>query len=84
MTKKEFLAVYGNVKVTFQRYYKYTFSFSGTLENGDTLECFQGNYVEDIYKFEVIYGKEILVSELDPYKGFVYRNGEIIAGFDRW
>lgn len=83
MTKKEFLAVYGNVKVTFQRYYQHTFTFSGTLENGNILECYKGNYHDYIYNLEIT-SKEILVSELDPYKGFVYRNGEIIAGFDHW
>jgi len=35
LTREEFIAKYGDVKVTFDCYYKYTFSFSGTCDNGN-------------------------------------------------
>ncbi len=34
MTKEEFIAKYGDVKVRFSNYYKYEFVFWGTLPNG--------------------------------------------------
>lgn len=84
MTKKEFLEEYGNVPVIFSSYYKYSFTFQGTLSNGDIVECAYGGYADDIYRFEVTPNEEVLISALDPYKGSIIRNSEVLDDFYEW
>lgn len=86
MTKDEFLDTYKNVEVSFTEYYKYTFTFRGISENGDTIECSCGGTSEEIYRFEVISGKRIPISDLklDLYKGIVFRDGKEIDDFYEW
>lgn len=84
MTKIEFIQHYKDIPVVFDNYYKYTFTFKGTLSNGDTITCSCGGVSDDIYRFEVISGKEILISTLDPYKGSIIRDGKELDDFYEW
>ena len=70
MTKEEFIAKYGDVKVRFSNYYKYEFVFWGTLPNG-RLVCSFGGEPDDIYKCEVT-TEETTVREIEPNYGKVY------------
>ena len=80
MTREEFIAKYGDVKVTFDCYYKYTFSFSGTCDNGyDIVVDVGGNY-DDIYIFSVDSGP-VEIKNLGIVSGEVKNNGNIVDSF---
>lgn len=80
MTREEFYEKYGDVKVKFSSYYKYTFTYAATLPDGRRLTCDYGGNSDDIYRHEVAPEAEETVSELQPYAGVVY-NGENEEGF---
>ena len=79
MTYREIIEKYGNVKVKFSKYYKYSFSFITTIPEG-VLHLTVGNCADDIYKLDVKADKEYTVKELEPNR--VYLNGELIC--DGW
>lgn len=89
MTKEEFIAKYGDVKVTFDYYYKYTFSFSGTCDNGhlvlvyvggDSLDPVQNFPRDDIYRIDVD-SNPIAIKNLSIVAGEVQNNGNIVDSF---
>lgn len=80
-TREEFLAKYGKLKVKFSSYYKYTFTYSTTLEDGSVLTCGVGGNKDEIYRLDVSNGREETVFDLDPYVGAVLKDGEEICGF---
>ena len=63
MTYKEFIDKYGDEKVMFSSYYKYTFNFRS--KNG--LFICVGGCSDDIYRFDVEAGMEYSVGCLMPY-----------------
>jgi len=65
MTKSEFIAKYGNRKVKFSSYYKYSFTFV----DGKGLTIRVGGDRDDIYRFSVTANEEVMVSTLDPFSG---------------
>ena len=73
MTKDEFLQKYGDVKVKFESYYKYSFTFKGTLPNGDLINVSVGGGSEEIYRLEVG-TEEQTIRSLDPVSGDVYHS----------
>ena len=84
MTKDEFLEQYGDVLVNFTSYYKYTFTFTGGIDDDD------GNFIvvnvggdsSDIYRMTVNADAELTVSSLDIYSGTVYdKTGINLGGF---
>lgn len=80
MTREEFIAKYGDVKVTFDCYYKYTFSFSGTCDNGYAIFVDVGGSSDDIYRFSV--GSDpIAIKNLGIVSGEVKNNGNIVDSF---
>lgn len=81
MTKADFYAKYGNVKVKFSSYYKYTFSYSTVLDDGKTLSCEYGGNHDQIYRHDVDADAEVTVSSLEPYAGTVRENGKEIDSF---
>ena len=81
MTREEFYAKYGDVKVKFSRYYKYTFTYEGMLKNGDAIVVGYGGNSSDIYRHEVAEGHEETLSLLYPHEGAVYRDGKEIESF---
>lgn len=84
LTEKEFLEVYGEAKVVFTSYYKYSFSFRGEL-NGKSIYVSIGGNADDIYRFNVTAGKEYAVKELGMSYAEVKEGETIIAEFtDGW
>lgn len=81
MTKEEFYDKYGDVKVKFANYYKYTFTYEATLPDGKLLTCGYGGNSDDIYRHEVGTDQEETVNSLQPYEGAVFQNGNKIEGF---
>jgi hypothetical protein len=73
MTAAEFIKKYGNVTVKFSSYYKYTFTYTGKLPDGSEITVDCGGNGDQIYRQDVIQGKEYTVSELLPYAGRVDR-----------
>jgi hypothetical protein len=81
MSKSEFLIKYGDVKVIFSSYYKYTFSFRADLEDGKTISVQVGGNADDIYREGVDANVETKISDLCPYGGSVFKDGAEIEGF---
>ena len=63
MTYKEFINKYGDEKVMFYSYYKYTFKFKSV--NGLVISVGGGS--DTIYRFDVEEGREYCVRELATY-----------------
>lgn len=75
MTKAEFLEKHGDAIVTLSRYYKYTFTFSGTLPDEKRIIISVGGDANDIYREEFSCGEEQKVLDLYPYAGCILDNG---------
>lgn len=72
MTQEQFYSKYGDVKVKFAGYYKFTFRFVGILENGNKISCFVGGNAESIYKFAVNTDSIIAIKALAPYGANIF------------
>lgn len=81
MTRDEFFAKYGDVKVKFSSYYKYAFTYMATLPGDKTLTCGVGGNADDIYRHEVSATAEETVNSLDLFYGAVHDSGEMVEGF---
>jgi hypothetical protein len=81
ITREDFYAKHGDVRVRFVSYYKYTFNFHGVAENGDAISVGFGGSSDDIYRFEVAADTETTVADLQPYTGYVTRSGETVEAF---
>lgn len=66
MTYDEFIEKYGNEKVKFKSYYKFTFSFT----NNKGLTVHVGGHSDDVYKFDILADKEYTVSDLEPVSAY--------------
>ena len=53
MTAEQVNEKFKDVKVTFDSYYKFTFTFKGQSEDGYTLACLYGGSSDDIYRYDV-------------------------------
>ena len=82
MTRAEFMEKYRDAKVKFSSYYKYTFTFTGSLPGGDRIVVEVGGDSDDIYKMEVVPDYEETVASLEPIGGAVYStNGTVVDSF---
>jgi hypothetical protein len=82
MTREEFIEKYGDAKVKFSSYYKYTFTYAGTLPDGSTISIGYGGSSDHIYKYKVGPDKEESVRFIYPYTGAVYdKDGQVIDEF---
>jgi hypothetical protein len=81
LTRAEFYAKYGTAQVSFSSYYKYTFTYAGTLPDGKRLTVDFGGSGDDIYRHEVVSGSIETVSQLEPYAGAVYDGAGEVEGF---
>lgn len=72
ITKKQFIEKYGEIKVKFESYYKYTFTYSATLPDGKIISVGYGGNSDDIYRFSVTSDEEETIISLYPYTGSVY------------
>jgi hypothetical protein len=82
MTREEFYIKYGEVKVKFYSYYKYTFNYKADLPNGAVLFCSFGGDIDSIYKQEVFPDKLVSVNILAPYEGKIIKDDCTIESFD--
>jgi hypothetical protein len=80
LTREEFIAKYGDVKVTFDYYYKYTFSFSGTCDNGNDILVDVGGSSDDIYRLDVG-TNEVSIKNLGIVYGLVSKDGVDLESF---
>jgi len=84
LNEKEFLEMYGDAKVVFTSYYKYSFSFRGEF-NGKSIYVSVGGNADDIYRFDVSAGKEVAVKDLGMNYAEVKEGETTIAEFtDGW
>lgn len=81
MTREEFYEKYGDVKVRFSHYYKFTFTFAAVLPDGNKLTCDFGGNANDIYRYDVDATVEVSIASLEPYAGSVFRDGKEVEGF---
>ena len=72
MTWEDVKTKYGQEKVKFDSYYKYTFLFKN--DKGFRVHC--GGVADDIYRFEVVADKEYFIDLLEPR--WITLNGETI------
>lgn len=63
LTIEQFKYKFGDAKVVFSYYYKYSFSFKGEFE-GNKIYINVGGDHNDIYRFDVKPNKEYLVKDL--------------------
>ena len=68
MTREEFYTKYGDVKVKFNGYWKYTFVYKGEV-NGEPISIQVGGTSDAIYRFDVVADRIETVAELQPYSG---------------
>jgi len=61
----DFIKEYGNVLVTFSYYYKYSFHFSGVLDNGNEIIVSKGQNSDEIYKLLVLNNQTQTIKELN-------------------
>lgn len=81
MTREEFYVKYGDVRVVFSHYYKYTFTYCAELPDGKILTCGCGGDSSEIYRHEVSVGGEESINSLRPFAGSVIENGKEVEGF---
>lgn len=63
MTKEEVVKKYGNVKLLFSSYYKYSFTFEGIAPDGVEISAGFGGCPGEIYRTAVSRDKEIPLSD---------------------
>ncbi len=85
MDKEQIMANYGNEKLKFSRYYKYTFYFKGMASDGTNILAGVGGDGDSIYKLEVIPDIEETLNGLDADFCYLKKDGKDVANFDdRW
>lgn len=81
MPREEFYEKHGDAKVTFSSYYKYTFTYSGVLPDGENISVDTGGNADDIYRKSVSCGTEETVTGLYPYAGRVFDGDKEMDSF---
>lgn len=81
MTKEEFFEKYGHVVVKFSSYYKYVFTFAGTLEDGSQILVDYGGDSGEIYRYSLSKDDEITVEDLWPSSGRIIKDGKEVEEF---
>jgi hypothetical protein len=80
LNEKEFLEIYGEAKVVFTSYYKYSFSFRGEF-NGKSIYVSVGGNADDIYRIDIDADKEYAVKQLGISYAEVKEGETTIAEF---
>jgi hypothetical protein len=81
MTRTEFYEKYGEVKVKFCSYYKYSFTYTADLVDGSRLTCGYGGNSDDIYRHRVDVDEEVTINELCPDSGSVHNDDVEVESF---
>ena len=76
ITKTEFDKLYGDYDVVFDSYYKFTFTFKGKTNSGDTIVVTFGGSADDIYKQNITAGEKVKVRDIDAYYAAVREVGD--------
>ena len=76
LTKEEVLAKYGAVPLLFSSYYKYTFTFVGTAEDGAVISAGRGGDHSEIYRDTVKRDSTICLNDEEHYMASVTIGGE--------
>ena len=83
MTIEEFIAKYGDVKVKFAYYYKYTFTYAGTCKDGNAIYVDVGGDSDDIYGLDVG-TNEVSIENLGIVCGRVSKDGVTLESFNSY
>ena len=75
---------YGNVKLKFNDYYKYTFSFTGKTEDSEEVYVSVGGNADDIHKLDVSSKKEETINSLCPNYITISKYGKKIVDWNDW
>ena len=82
MSKDEIIEKYGNVPLSFERYFKYTFTFCGIdTATGAEVIARYGRFHDDIYKLEVTKEHAKTIKGLMPEDVSIRLNGSEIASY---
>ena len=84
MSFEEIKEKYGDVKLKFNGYYKYSFSFTGRTEDGEEVYASIGGSADDIYKLEVSAEQEETINSLYPNYITVSKDGKEIVNWNDW
>ncbi len=85
MKKEQILEKYGNVKLKFDSYYKYTFTFVGVADDGAQVSTSIGGDAEDIYRMEVSADCSETLIGLGAECANVTLDGKEVGSYDeRW
>ena len=84
ITEEKLLDLYGETKLKFVYYYKYSFMFAGITDSGEKVTAYVGGNINDIYKFEVNVGEDVKLIELGATTIFIEKDGEKIASWHDW
>ncbi len=84
MNLEQITEKYGNVKLKFNSYYKYTFNFIGKTEDGEEVYVSTGGDADDIYRLDVSQDKEETIGTLCPNYIRISKNGENISKWNDW
>ena len=77
--------IYSDVKVIFESYYKYEFTFTGIAKDGAILRLVAGGCSDDIYRYEVVAGREQAVGEFNDWEYvIIIKDGETIYEQESW
>ena len=82
MNKEQILEKYGNEKVKFSSYYKYTFNFRGVAADGTEIHAGLGGSSDDIYKLDVTADKEETLNGLWADFVTLTKDGKDIGSYD--
>ena len=75
---------YGNVKLKFNGYYKYSFSFTGKTEDGEGVYASIGGSADDTDRLDVSAEKEETINSLWPNYITVSKDGKEIVDWNDW
>ena len=81
ISSKEFIEKYGDVKVKFSSYFKFSFTYAGELPDGKKITVSVGGNSDDIYRMGVVADEITTISALYPYSGCVWYNKNIVESF---
>ena len=85
MNKEQILEKYGNVKLKFNSYWKYTFTFVGVADDGAQVSTSIGGDSDDIYRMDVCADCEETLIGLDAECATVTLYGKQVGSYDeRW
>jgi len=71
LSREEFYEKYGDVVVSFDSYYKYSFSFTGVTPEGYYISVDYVGDADTIYRYDLAHNETGTVKDIYPYCGVV-------------